>query len=421
MRRSWDGTGSRKVKCFRNRRLRYQVASQLRRSLYALLVIVVLLPHAGPAGVQAQSAAPTLPAINTALLDLQSPEDVLSAADRDRAFSDLADEAEAIHRQMGHLKRVVKLVRPSIVHIEARKPASSQSDDAMSDDLEEAGSGVIVEWDQRFYVLTNRHVVQEAELRNIHITLYDARRLHPVRAASDPGTDVAILEVREAQLVPARIGNSDQIEIGDFVLAYGSPFGLSHSVTYGIISAKGRRDLELSSDGVVYQDFIQTDAAINPGNSGGPLVNLRGEIVGINTAIASSSGGNEGIGFSIPINMVIFVAKQLVDHGRVTRAQLGVHWDDSYDAEAAAQLGLPRLVGARISGVKPNSPGELAELNRGDVILRFDGIPVENGMHLKNLVGLTTVGRQVPVVVFRDGRYLTKQIKVSDSPTAAKP
>src|SRR6185503_4020578 len=150
------------------------------------------------------------------------------------------------------------------------------------------------------------------------------------------------MSVAAPGLVPARLGDSGKLEIGDFVLAVGSPFGLSHSVTYGIISAMGRRDLELGDDGVPYQDFLQTDAAINPGNSGGPLLNLRGEVIGINTAIASNSGGNEGIGFTIPINMTMYVARQLIDRGSVAHAYLGVRLDMNFGPEAAAKLGLSR-------------------------------------------------------------------------------
>ena len=181
-----------------------------------------------------------------------------------------------------------------------------------------------MEYGGKNYVLTNRHVIKHATLDNIHIRLASGQEVFPIRVWADLETDVAVMAVDSPNVVPARLGDSGNVEIGDFVLAVGSPFGLSHSVTYGIISAKGRRDLQLGVEGVRYQDFFQTDAAINPGNSGGPLLNLRGEVIGINTAIASSSGGNEGIGFTIPINIAMFVAKQLIDQGSVVRAMLGV-------------------------------------------------------------------------------------------------
>jgi len=172
-----------------------------------------------------------------------------------------------------------------------------------------AGSGVIIERKDHYYVLTNWHVIRGAAPAAIKINLADGRCLHPTDVLKDAQTDVAVLPVSAPDLVAASVGDSDRMQIGDFVLAVGSPFGLSHSVTFGIISAKGRRDLRLGNSAVHFQDFLQTDAAINPGNSGGPLVNLHGEVIGINTAIASNSGGNEGIGFSIPINQARRVAE----------------------------------------------------------------------------------------------------------------
>ncbi len=162
------------------------------------------------------------------------------------------------------------------------------------------------------------------------------------------------------------------------MLAVGSPFGLSHSVTFGIISAKGRRDLHLGDAELRFQDFLQTDAAINPGNSGGPLCNLRGEIIGINTAIASNSGGNEGIGFSIPINMFMAVARQLIETGKVARAFLGVSLDAKFGPAMAAEIGLPGPMGAGVTAVTPGSPAEAARLQPGDVILEIDGTRVED-------------------------------------------
>jgi serine protease Do len=208
------------------------------------------------------------------------------------------------------------------------------------------------------------------------------------------------------------VGNSDKLEIGDFVLAVGSPFGLSHSVTYGIISAKGRRDLKLGDGSVKYQNFLQTDAAINPGNSGGPLLNLRGEVIGINTAIASSSGGSEGIGFSIPINMVMTIATQLIEQGNVIRAYLGVRLDSRFDATRAAAAGLPLPTGALVSTVTPNSPAAASDLRAGDVILKVNSVPVEDDAHLVNLVSLTGVGETVDLVVYRQGTTFAVKVRV---------
>jgi serine protease Do len=166
------------------------------------------------------------------------------------------------------------------------------------------------------------------------------------------------------------------------------------------------------------QDFIQTDAAINPGNSGGPLINLRGEVIGMNTAIASSSGGNEGIGFSIPINLAMGIAQQLVQHSRVTRAHLGVMLDGNFDGSTAINVGLTRPRGARIKDVTPDSPAALAKLQSGDVILDYDGVRVDNDSHLINLVKLTEVGRDVPLVVYRDGRSFKVVIKTGRKPSS---
>ena len=266
----------------------------------------------------------------------------------------------------------------------------------------------------KFYVLTNRHVIKNHVRDDIKIRLFDNHEISPEQIWSDRDTDVALMQVSGDDLVPARIGNSDNVEIGDAVLAMGSPFGLSRSVTSGIISAKGRRDLKLGEQ-VRFQDFLQTDAAINPGNSGGPLINMRGEIVGVNTAIVSNSGGFEGIGFSIPINMAMLVARHLVEKGVVVRAFLGVRYDKDFDAAMAAKLGLPRPYGARVELLTEGGPAEAAKLQVNDVILRFDGLPVDDGTHLVNLVSMTEVGKEVPLVVWRNGRELLLKAKVGDA------
>ena len=222
------------------------------------------------------------------------------------------------------------------------------------------------------------------------------------------------MAVTAADLVAAPIGHSDRLEIGDFVLAVGSPFGLTNSVTFGIISAKGRRDLRLNEAVVKFQDFLQTDAAINPGNSGGPLVNLHGEVIGINTAIASKTGHNEGIGFAIPIDMFMFVGQQLIETGKVTRAFLGVNLNARFGPAMAAELGLPRPMGAHVTSVMPRSPAVAADLQAGDVILEFNHTPVEDDEHLVNLVSMTPVGKTVPLLVFRDRKAFTVMVEVGD-------
>jgi serine protease Do len=191
---------------------------------------------------------------------------------------------------------------------------------------------------------------------------------------------------------------------------------LSHSVTYGIISAKGRRNLELGGPGVRYQNSFQTDAAINPGNSGGPLMNLRGEVIGINTAIASNSGGNEGTGFTIPIKAAMNVARQLIENGAVARGFLGVHMDPEFNAAAAIRLGLPGRMGTRVTEAVPNSPAARAGIQAGDVIVYFDGVLLEDDEHLSNITGLTIAGKEVEVIVYRGGKPVTLTLTLATRP-----
>ncbi len=334
-------------------------------------------------------------------------------AERAKEFDKLAHDVAQLEAQGNVLKQVVRLVRSTVVHIEAEKTDPSAKK-YTHHSIEEAGSGTILQLGDKFYILTNRHVIKSAVVTNIHVKLNDGRVISPTQVWSDAGTDVAIMAINATHLVPARIGDSDKVDIGDFVLAMGSPFGLSHSVTFGIISAKGRRDLELGDEKVQYQDFMQTDAAINPGNSGGPLISLRGEVVGINTAIASNSGGSEGIGFTIPINMAMNIARQLVEHGNVVRAFLGVTLDSKFTDAAAEKLGLPQSIGSHVSAITPNSPAAVARLQVDDVILEFNGVSIESDAHLVNLVSLTAVGKEVPMLVFRDKKSLKLGVKVGD-------
>jgi serine protease Do len=339
----------------------------------------------------------------------------LSPSERARLYDQAARDAEPFERHAQQLRRVAQLVQSSVVHIDAKKPLSKPRSGKVTE--EEAGSGVIAEIAGRTVVLTNRHVIHRAELDNIRIRLDDGREIRALRLWSDPGTDLAVLEVEGGDLDHARLAAGDAtvdpVQIGDTVLAIGSPFGLAHSVTLGIVSAKGRRDLELGEGVVRFQDFIQTDAAINPGNSGGPLVNLRGEVVGLNTAIASNSGGSEGIGFAIPISMVTFVARQLVETGTVTRAYLGVSLDKTFAARTAHRLGMVRPVGARVEGVTRGAPAEQAGIRPDDVILEFDGRPVEDDDHLMSIVSMAPVDREVDIVIFRDRERVPLRLKLA--------
>jgi len=376
--------------------------SFLRRRRRALpwLLGACLLAVVSPQAVGAQ------PAVQAAM-ERSGP---ISPEKRAELYRDLQRHAQILEAQSAVVKTVAKLIGPTVVHIEADLPPRR----GRSRRLEETGSGVVIDWKGQQYVLTNRHVIRSSPPDTIKINLADGRQIFPVKVWEDPATDVAVMAVSAPNLVAAPLGDSDKLEIGDFVLAVGSPFGLSHSVTYGIISAKGRRDLRLGDAAVQFQDFIQTDAAINPGNSGGPLVNLRGEIIGINTAIASNSGGSEGIGFAIPINMFMIVGRQLIDRGKVSRAFLGVNLNSKFTPAVAAEIGLPCLAGAQVTGITQDSPAEAAHVQVGDVILQYNHVPVEDDAHLVNMVSLTEVGTVVPLTIFRDGQTITIKVEVTD-------
>ncbi|MFO0913089.1 MAG: trypsin-like peptidase domain-containing protein [Pirellulales bacterium] len=333
--------------------------------------------------------------------------------DRQAQFAELDRDVQAFERFGRVLRTVVQLGNPSVVHIEASSGGGT-ANGRREPTVEEAGSGVIVELAGRPYVLTNRHVVLDAAPEQIQMRLHDSRSLTAEWVKADPSTDVAVVAVKERELTPARLGDSQLVDIGDFVLALGSPFGLSHSVTFGIISAKGRRDLQLGNDDVRLQDFLQTDAAINPGNSGGPLLNLRGEVIGINTAIASSSGGSEGIGFAIPINMVVYVARQLVERGEVTHAYLGVRLENGFGPELARELGVTSSRGALVKAITPGSPADRARLQVHDLITHFNETDVESDVHLVNLVGLTPVGERVALRVIRAGQPVEVEVEVGE-------
>ncbi len=331
---------------------------------------------------------------------------------RDLAFQRLAEQTANSQANLLFLRQLVQLVQPTVVHIEAKKGAVETA--GKQSYVEEAGAGVVVEVGQRIVVLTNRHVIVDSQNENILIQMSDGRFFHPIDSRMDRDSDIAVLYIDQTDVVSARIGDSNQVEVGDFVVAVGSPFGLNHSVSYGIVSGKGRRDLELGSNGVRFQDFLQTDAAINPGNSGGPLLNVRGEVIGINTAIASNSGGSDGIGFTIPINMALQIVRELTDYGYVRRGFLGVSLDSRYTAEVAAESGLNNAFGARVSAITPDSPAATTDLQVGDIILKFDGRVIENDSHLVSQVSLTSIGRQVELEVFRNGKQTTVHATIRD-------
>ena len=311
-----------------------------------------------------------------------------------------------------HISDIADAVMPSAVHIQAIRVEAERK-------VEETGSGVLMRSKavRGLFVITNNHVIRGAENAAIDIVLADGQKVHPQKVFRDAESDIAIIEIPDGGQPTARWGDSNQVKIGHFVLAVGSPFGLSQSVTMGIVSAKGRRDLSLTAaQSATNQDFIQTDAAINPGNSGGPLVDMNGNVVGINTAIASNSGGNEGIGFSIPSNLVRHVFDQMVQHGKVRRAYLGVELDNNFTDAAAQRLGMSRSLGARIVRVysHKNSPAIVAGLRPDDVIVSFNGVKVIDENHLINLVSLSDIGSSIRIEVYRQRKTVLHTVLLTD-------
>ncbi|WP_422929493.1 S1C family serine protease [Singulisphaera sp. PoT] len=330
---------------------------------------------------------------------------------------DLYKKLERQYEQFEQVNRTFELVSeavsPAVVHIVAQKTGRNEEVPHMRR-YEETGSGVIVRSDRgrQLYVLTNNHVIEGAKPEKINIFLKDGRAIRPERAWLDAKADIAVLSLGREDLPAARLGDSDAVNVGSWVLALGSPFGLMHSVSQGIISARGRHMDELQD--VENQDFLQTDAAINPGNSGGPLVNMKGEVIGINNSIASNGGGNEGVGFSIPINLARWIMNQLLHNGRVTRGALGIDLHPEFRPEDALARGLDRPRGAWVDVVRPFMPAAQAGMHDGDVIVQFRGVEVQDLNHLINLVSMATVGESVDVIVLRDKKRLTLRVTVGD-------
>ena len=309
------------------------------------------------------------------------------------------------------LAPMLKQVTPAVVNIAVisrnRVPRHPMFDDPFfrrffnipqpqRDQLRQSvGSGVIVDA-ERGYVMTNHHVVNNAE--KLIVTLADRRSFDAELLGSDEGTDIALLRIEADDLTALAFGDSEKIEVGDFVLAIGNPFGIGQTVTSGIVSALGRTGLNVGG----YEDFIQTDASINPGNSGGALVDLDGKLVGVNSAIMTPAGGNVGIGFAVPAAMAREIMDQLIEYGEVRRGQLGIHIQDVTPSIAEA-LNLDAAVGALVSQVVPGSAADEAGIQAGDVILAIDGRPVEDGSGLRNMIGLMRLGTDMEITYIRDG------------------
>ncbi len=276
-----------------------------------------------------------------------------------------------------------------------------------------AGSGVILSPDG--YVVTNHHVIAGAGKITLHLT--DKRKFEAEVVGADPQTDIALLKVPAEDLPKIALGNSESIEVGDIVLALGNPFGIGQTVTMGIVGATGRGNLGIER----YENFIQTDAAINPGNSGGALVNARGELIGINTAIISrSSGGNQGVGFAVPVNMAHHVMKQLAADGHVSRGYMGVGIQP-VDQDMAEAFGVGEPGGALVTSVEPESPADKAGLRQGDIIRKLNGETVEDPRVLSLKVAEQAPGSEAAVVVLRDGRERKLAVKLSEHPEFGKP
>ncbi len=308
------------------------------------------------------------------------------------------------------LAPLVEATSPAVVNIRVRQTISTRSpfaDDAMrrffglpdgrggDRQIQSAGSGVIVNAAEG-YILTNHHVVEHAD--EILITLLDGELFEAEVIGSDAETDIAVLKVDADNLTEMPIGDSTEVRVGDFVIAIGNPFGLGHTVTSGIVSALGRMNI-----GGGLEDFIQTDASINPGNSGGALVNMDGELVGINSAIISRSGGNVGIGFAVPTEIAGSIMRQILDFGEVRRGLLGVSISP-IDAAAAAALNAPVDAGAMITEINPDSAAEKAGLQIEDIIIEVNSRKISDARELRNAIGLLSVGDKVAIRYVRDGK-----------------
>jgi serine protease Do len=320
---------------------------------------------------------------------------------------------------------IVRSVSPAVVNISTTKTVRRDENHFLNDPFfdflnpfrefktprkwkeQSLGSGVIVS--DNGYILTNNHVVEHAD--EVMVTLSDNRSYKAKIIGADPKTDVAVIKIDARGLPAIRWGDSDKLQVGEFALAIGSPYGLNNTVTMGIISAVGRANVGIAD----YEDFIQTDAAINPGNSGGPLVNIKGEMIGINTAIFSRSGGYQGIGFAVPSNMARIVMNQLEKTGKVTRGWLGVTIQE-LTAELSSKFGADNANGALVGDVVKGGPAEKAGIRRGDIIIEYDGKKVKDVGNLRNMVAESAVGTTVPVTIVREGKEYSLRVMIAKLP-----
>ncbi|MBI5183499.1 MAG: Do family serine endopeptidase [Nitrospinae bacterium] len=333
--------------------------------------------------------------------------------------ANLKEEITDIRRTAQTFSVVAKAVKPAVVHISTQQTLVTQRNFNPLEEFffgtprrrefvrQSLGSGVIVS--QQGYVLTNNHVVANAD--KIKVTLADKKEFNAKVVGSDPKTDVAVIKIDDSDLPIAKLGDSDKLEVGDWVIAIGTPFGLAQTVTVGIISAKGRANVGIAD----YEDFLQTDAAINPGNSGGPLVSLDGTVIGINTAIFSQSGGYQGIGFAIPINMAKEVMYELIEKGEVVRGWLGVVIQP-VTQEIAEHFKLKGIQGALIAEATERGPAYKGGLRQGDIILEYNDKEIKDPNQLRNLVAGTPVGKKVKILVFRFGSNEEFEVGIEEEP-----
>jgi serine protease Do len=321
---------------------------------------------------------------------------------------------------------VVKVISPLVVNISTTKtqikkdtlPFSDLFNGPFKDFFEpfhmprkwqeqSLGSGVVVSPDG--YIITNNHVVEKSD--EIKVTLLDQQNYTGKLIGTDPKTDIAVIKIQAKNLPAIKWGDSDNLQVGEFVLAFGNPYSLGHTVTMGIVSALGRANVGIAD----YEDFIQTDAAINPGNSGGPLVNIKGELVGINTAIFSRTGGYQGIGFAVPSNMAQSVMTQLIKEGKVTRGWLGITIQN-FTPELAKEFGHNKSTGALVTDIFEESPAEKAGMKRGEVILEGNSKKIKNVETLRNIVAQSKLGSTIKVKILREGKNMVLNATVVEFP-----
>jgi len=345
------------------------------------------------------------------------------------AAKDAGDNGDlALLKQTGRaFTRVAKQAVPAVVFITVEKRVETRQQDMRFNDpfgffgfprpsqprqhvLKGQGSGFIITKDG--YILTNNHVVGDAD--TITVKLNDGREFEAKQVGADPKSEVAVIKIDvEGDLPVLEVGDSSSLEMGEWVIAVGNPFGLSETVTVGVVSAVGRNNIGIAE----YEDFIQTDADINPGNSGGPLLNIDGEVIGINTAIYSQSGGSVGIGFAIPIDLAVVIKDQLVAYGKVTRGFLGIQLNrEEVDEAMAESFGLDEAGGVLVAEVVEDSPAEEAGLEAGDIILKMNGETVEGNRAFRNRVALTEPGKKIELKVFRDDKIKTVEVTIGVLP-----